>query len=74
MNIIPITFIPHQERAVVPVCCYCGAWRPHRESDQWRPGPAPTSPGLSHTHGACPPCVDAQLATSNHLQRRLVAS
>ena len=62
---------PPTRPAMVPVCCYCGAWRPHAESDQWRPGSAPTSVGLTHTHGACPPCVDQQIAASQNLLNKM---
>lgn len=59
--------------SVIPVCAYCGDWRPHRGSDQWRLGPAPEGPGITHTHGVCKRCYDEQVASIHRIVRPAAA-
>lgn len=72
MNILRINFTPKlQDRTLVPVCMYCGAWRSTQADDQWRPQPVPSSDGIALSHGCCEPCADLHLRTTETLMAKL---
>lgn len=72
MNILRIDFTPKlQDRTSVPVCMYCSAWRATQADTEWRPAPAPASPGIAYSHGCCEPCADLHLGVTKNLMAKL---